>query len=267
MVLLRSRRYCGRAIAGLFLLAQAATAAPPLPVAGIARVGYKVADAAKAQAFYSGVLGFERLDEPGGAALYKVGDEQYVEIAPGLKPSEDVRLTYIALETTDIRSLHRLLRSRGLSAKPPVKDARGDLTISLESPEGTRIEFVEYRAGSVERAARGKFLNSPRISSHLQHVGVIVDRDKLETVLRFYRGGIGCTEFWRYEPTPGDLRLVKLMLPGDRHDIIELMIHSGPLNRASIGSMHHINFQVVRHSCSPPFCAGPRRRLAVRFPP
>jgi catechol 2,3-dioxygenase-like lactoylglutathione lyase family enzyme len=244
MARLRRRRNCGRTIAALFLLAWAATAAPPLPVAGIARVGYRVADAAKAQAFYSGVLGFPRLDAPGGAALYKVSDQQYVEIAPGLNATEDVRLTYVALETTDIRSLHRLLRSRGLSAKAPAKDAQGDLTISLESPEGTRIEFVEYRAGSVERAARGKFLDSPRISSHLQHVGVIVERDKLETALRFYRDGIGCTEFWRYEPTPGDLRLVKLMLPGERHDIIELMIHSGPLDRASIGDMHHINFQV-----------------------
>jgi catechol 2,3-dioxygenase-like lactoylglutathione lyase family enzyme len=245
MVLLRSRGYCGRAIAGLFLMARVATAAPPLPVAGIARVGYRVADAAKSEAFYSGVLGLKRLDEPNGAALYKVSDRQYIEIAPGLKPSEDVRLTYIALETTNIRSLQRLLRSRGLSAKPPVKDARGDLSISLTAPEGTRIDFIEYRAGSVERAASAKLLDSPRISSHLQHVGVIVDRDKLETALRFYRDGIGCTEFWRYEPTPGDLRLVKLTLPGERHDIIELMIHSGRLNRASIGSMHHINFQVA----------------------
>jgi catechol 2,3-dioxygenase-like lactoylglutathione lyase family enzyme len=233
------------ALASLFLLAQAAPAAQPLPVAGIARVGYRVADAARAEAFYSGVLGLERLVEPGGGALYKVSDQQYVEIAPGLNAAEDVRLTHISLETTDMRSLQRLLRSRGLSAKAPVKDARGDLSISLTAPEGTRIEFVEYRAGSVEREAHGKFLDSPRISTHLQHVGVIVARDQLESVLRFYRDGIGCTEFWRYEPTPGDLRLVKLTLPGERADIIELMIHSGPLNRASIGSMHHINFQVA----------------------
>jgi catechol 2,3-dioxygenase-like lactoylglutathione lyase family enzyme len=239
MVRLRKRL----AFVSLFLLAHAAGAAP-LPVLGIARVGYRVADAGKAQAFYSGVLGFSRLDAPGGTALYKVSDQQYIEIAPGLNATQDVRLTHIALETTDIRLLHRLLRSRGFSAKPPVKDARGDLSISLQAPEGTRIEFIEYRAGSLEREARGKFLDSPRISSHLQHVGVIVERDKLESVLHFYRDGIGCTEFWRYEPTPGDLRLVKLMLPGERHDIIELMLHSGALNRASIGSMHHINFQV-----------------------
>ena len=245
MVRLHRRRSCWPSIASLLLLARPATAVQPLPIEGIARVGYRVADATKAQAFYSGVLGLQRMDEPGGAALHKVNDQQYVEIAPGLNANEDVRLTYIALETTDIRSLQRLLRSRGLSSKAPVKDARGDLSISLEAPEGTRIEFIEYRAGSLEREARGKFLDSPRISNHLQHVGVIVEREKLESVLRFYRDAIGCTEFWRYEPTPGDLRLVKLMLPGERHDIIELMIHSGPVNRASIGSMHHINFEVT----------------------
>src|SRR5579863_5414082 len=129
MVLLHSRL----AISTLFLLAQAAGGAPPLPIAGIARVGYRVADAAKSQAFYSGVLGLQRMDEPGGAALYKVGDQQFVEIAPGLNATEDVRLTYIALETTDIRLLHRLLRSRGLSAKAPVKDVRGDLSTSLSA--------------------------------------------------------------------------------------------------------------------------------------
>jgi len=49
---------------------------------------------------------------------------------------------------------------------------------------------------------------------------------------------------WRYEPTPGDLRLIKLWVPGKRRDIIELMIHSGALTPARIGSMHHINFEV-----------------------
>jgi len=239
MVLLHRRL----AIASLFVLAQAASAAP-LPIAGIARVGYRVADAAKSDAFYSGVLGLPRIGATGGTAVYKVNDQQYIEIAPGLNASEDVRLTYVALETSDIRSLQRLLRSRGLSAGAPVKDARGNLSISLAAPEGTRIELVENRDDSLERETYGKLLDSPRISSHLQHVGVIVERDKLDAALRFYRDGLGCTEFWRYEPAPGDLRLVKLLLPGERHDIIELMIHSGSLSRAGIGDMHHINFEV-----------------------
>jgi len=233
-------------LASLFLLAPAAGVAQQLPIAGIARVGYRVTDADKAQAFYGGVLGLPRVpDAPAGVALYKVSDRQYIEIATGLNPQENVRLAYIALETTDIRLLLRLLRSRGLPAGGPMKDSRGDLSLSLQAPEGTRIAFIEYRTGSLERQASGKFLDSPRISSHLQHVGVIVGRDQLESVLHFYRDDLGCTEFWRYEPAPGDLRLVKLMLPGERHDIIELMIHSGPLDRGAVGSMQHINFEVA----------------------
>ena len=246
MVRSRRSRLCWPAITSLFLLARAASVAPQLPIAGIARVGYRVTDPAKAQVFYSGVLGLPRVFEaPGGAALYKVSDRQYIEIAPGLNAQENVRLTHIALETTDIRLLRAMLRARGLSASVPTKDARGDLAMSLQAPEGTRIEFVEYRDGSIEGEARGKFLDAPRISGHLQHAGVIVGREQLEAVLHFYRDVIGCTEFWRYEPTPGDLRLVKLMLPGARHDIIELMIHSGTLDRGSIGAMQHINFEVI----------------------
>ncbi|MBZ5595159.1 MAG: VOC family protein [Acidobacteriia bacterium] len=227
-------------------MAQAAIVAQQLPITGIAHVGYRVADASKAQAFYNGVLGLPRAFEtPDGTAFYKVSDEQYVEIDPGLKPDEDIRLSHIAIQTTNIRLLRRMLHSRGIAVGVPAKDVTGDLSISLRAPEGTRLDFIENRAGSLESEARGKFLGAPRISDHLQHVGVIVDRAKLESVLHFYRDAIGCKEFWRYEPAPGDLRLVKLRLPGERRDIIELMIHSASLNRNSIGSMHHINFEVA----------------------
>jgi hypothetical protein len=75
---LHRRRNCWPSIAILLLLARPATAVHPLLIEGIARVGYRVADATKAQAFYSGVLGLQRMDEPGGAALYKVNNQQYV---------------------------------------------------------------------------------------------------------------------------------------------------------------------------------------------
>jgi hypothetical protein len=229
----------------LFPLAWTASVAQPTTIAGIARVGYRVADAGRAQAFTPVCWVYGKFRKRLAQRYTKVNDRQYIGIAPGLSAGEDVRLSYVAIETTDIRLLRKMLRARGISAGPPVKDARGDLQFSLKAPEGTRTEFVEYRAGSVEQEARGKFLDSLRLSSHLQHVGVIVGREQLDAVLHFYRNGIGCTEFWRSEPTPGDLRLVKLMLPGERHDIIELMIHSGTLNRNSIGSMHHINFEVA----------------------
>lgn len=112
----------------------------------------------------------------------------------------------------------------------------------MNAPEGTRIDFVEYHSGSLESNARGKFLNSPRIFDHLQHTCVIVTREKIESVLRFYRHLLGSDEVWRYETTPGDLRLIELRLPGKRHDIIELMIHCEPWDRNRIRSMSSHQF-------------------------
>jgi catechol 2,3-dioxygenase-like lactoylglutathione lyase family enzyme len=214
--------------------------AQPLPLEGIAHVAYRVHDLDKSEAYYSGILGLPRaFRTTDGAAFYKVSDDQYIEIGQSPAPP-----FHIALQTTDIAATQRLLRARGITAPRAQKDSAGDLAFTLTAPEGTRLDFVEYRSGSQETNARGKFLDAPRISNHLQHTGVIVARDQLDAVLHFYRDILGCQEMWRYEPKPGDLRLIKLWVPGKRRDIIELMIHSGPVTPQQIGSMQHINFEV-----------------------
>jgi catechol 2,3-dioxygenase-like lactoylglutathione lyase family enzyme len=207
-----------------------------LPLEGIAHVGYRVRDLDKTHSYYTNVLGLERaFQTSSGAAFYKVNDDQFIEVEPGLRADDDVRLTHIAVQTTNLKETRLLLEARGFRVKGP---------LTLVAPEGTRIDFVEYGSGTPESSVRGKFLDGPRISDHLQHTGVIVARDKVDPVLRFYRDVLNCEEVWRYEPKPGDLRLIKLRLPGKRHDIIEMMIHAGPLSRDQIGSMHHINFEV-----------------------
>jgi catechol 2,3-dioxygenase-like lactoylglutathione lyase family enzyme len=228
----------------VFALAGAAVLfGQPLPLEGIAHIGYRVHDLEKAEAYYSGILGLPHAFRTNdGAAYYKVSDDQYVEIWEGESPAPPF---HVALQTTDIEAARRLLRARGIAAPRAAKDSAGDLAFMLTAPEGTRVDFVEYRGGSLESSARGKFLDAPRISDHLQHTGVIVAREQLDAVLHFYRDILGCREMWRYEPKPGDLRLIKLWVPGKRRDIIELMIHSGPLTRQQIGSMQHINFEVA----------------------
>jgi catechol 2,3-dioxygenase-like lactoylglutathione lyase family enzyme len=211
----------------------------PLPIEGIAHVGYRVHDLEKADAYYSGILGLPRSFRANdGAVFYKVNDEQYVEIWAGESP---VPAFHIALQTTDIEGARRLLQARGIVAPRAAKDSAGNLAFTLHAPEGTRLDFVEYRSDLLKRSDR----DAPRISDHLQHTGVIVARDQLDAVLHFYRDILGCREMWRYEPKPGDLRLIKLWLPGKRRDIIELMIHSGPVTERQIGSMQHINFEVA----------------------
>lgn len=212
-----------------------------VPLEGIAHVGYRVRDLETTGAFYTGVLGLPRaFSVADSAVFYRVNDEQYLEFAPGLGAHDDVRLTHIALATSDIQTLRRVLQSRGITAPNVAKDSAGDFSFSLHAPEGTRIDFV-----SRNESHRGTFHDGRQISNHLQHAGVIVPREQVHTALHFYRDVLSMQEFWRYEPKPGDLRLIKLLVPGQRRDIIELMIQSAPLTRTSIGSMQHINFEVA----------------------
>jgi catechol 2,3-dioxygenase-like lactoylglutathione lyase family enzyme len=107
----------------------------PLPLEGIAHVGYRVGDLDKADAYYSGVLGLARAFRTNdGAAFYKVSDDQYAEIAAGQSPSPPF---HIALQTADIEAVRRLLRVRGIAAPRATKDPAGDLAFTLTAPEGT----------------------------------------------------------------------------------------------------------------------------------
>src|SRR5579863_7777365 len=132
--------------------------AQPIPLEGIAHIGYRVADLDKADAYYTGVLGLPRAFRTGdGAAYYKVSDDQYVEIRTG---ESAVPAFHVALQTTSIEGLRRILRARGIEAPRAATDAAGDLSFTLRAPEGTRIDFVEYGRGSLEANARGKFLDA-----------------------------------------------------------------------------------------------------------
>ena len=93
-----------------------AAAAQPLPIQGIAHVGYRVHDLAATAAWYTDVLGYPRaFVASDGSVFYRVGDEQYLEFTPGLDPGQDARLTHIALQTSYIKALRRLLRAYAYS--------------------------------------------------------------------------------------------------------------------------------------------------------
>lgn len=233
----------------LFLIA-ATAAAQPLPLDGIAHVGFRVSDLDKARLHYTAYLGFQQAfahhDDAGNITLafFKINDDQYLELSPTLAPNGVIRFTHLAFLTPDLEAVRRILESRGLHPPPAAKGRDGNIAFSLRDPDNQRIEFVQYLPGSLHSNARGKFLDQRRISDHLQHAGVTVPRAKLDDAVRFYHTQLGFEEFWRLDAAPGKPRLIKLLIPGKRRDIIELMIHDEPPTRAAYGSMHHINFEV-----------------------
>jgi catechol 2,3-dioxygenase-like lactoylglutathione lyase family enzyme len=245
----------------MILPLSACAATQPLPIEGIAHVGYRVLDLEKTGAFYTGILGLPRaFNTTDGAAYFQVNADQYVEFQGGRAPSEDTRLTHIALQTTDIQALRRLLKARGVNAPSPAHDFFGNLSFSIKAPEGTRLDFVQY-------LIPGRELHAASLSRHLQHTGVIVKREQVEAVFHFYHDVLGFQEFWRWEPKPGDLRLIKLLVTGKRRDIIEMMIYSGNLTGANIGSMHHINFEVPDIHAAHRFVLAHGAKLPANFRP
>jgi catechol 2,3-dioxygenase-like lactoylglutathione lyase family enzyme len=230
------------------LLAFALYGAEPLPILGIAHGAFKVSNLDKARAFYTGVLGYQEAfaikDESGAVtmAFFKINDDQYIEISPGLKPDENDRMTHLALLTSDIEKLHRALNDLGLSPTAIKPGRDGNRNFSVRDPDGHRLEFVQYMPGSWHTNARGKFMDSRRISTELRHIGISVKN--LDAAMAFYRDKLGFQETWRGGPTDAELRWVNMRMPGPRGDYIEFMLHDKPPTRAQLGSMHHLCLEV-----------------------
>ncbi len=246
----------------LLLLVGVRFGAQPLPIDGIAHAGFRVSSLERARAYYTGQLGFQQafdLKNDSGEtsmAFFKVNDEQYIELSPGLPAGEPVRFTHLAFQTPDIETLRRQFTARGLSPSAVARGRDGNMNFGLRDPENQRIEFVQYFDGSLHSNARGKFMDTRRISDRLQHVGVVIPREHVDAAMHFYHDQLGLAEVWRYSPG-GELRLIKLVTPGKRPDIVELMIYSKPPNTAEYGSMYHINFEV-------PEISAPYRELLDR---
>jgi catechol 2,3-dioxygenase-like lactoylglutathione lyase family enzyme len=246
---------------GFFLVASSLLAAEELPITGLAHVAFKVTDLAQARGFYTGTLGYQEAfqfkDAKGAVTMsfFKINDDQFLEIVASLKPGEDERLSHLALATSDIDKLHRLLTERGLQPAAVQQGRDGNRNFSIKDPDGHRVEFVQYMPGSLHTNVRGKFMDARRISDHMTHTGVSVAN--LDAAMAFYRDKLGFREIWRGGSADDKLNWINMRMPGPSGDYVEFMLHDKPLARAQLGSMHHICLGV-------PEIQAPYRELLTR---
>jgi catechol 2,3-dioxygenase-like lactoylglutathione lyase family enzyme len=166
-----------------------------IPVIGIAGITFRVSDLDKARRYYQGVLGFREAftlgDEQGRIAsvFFKVNDDQYVEVVPGLAQGAINRQLRVIFESSDLARLRAIYSARGLNPTPINKGPDGNPVFRVAGPDDAVIDFIEYVAGSQQTLARGKFLDAGRISTHLQHVGIYTKNR--ESATSFYRDKLG----------------------------------------------------------------------------
>jgi len=213
-------------------------------ISGLAHIAFQVSDLAKARAFYGELLGYEEsfqvFNKDSSLALtyFKVNDRQYIEIFPGLPPDKDDRLLHFAFETNDLESLRLYLLSKGVKAPEKVNEGRdGNINMTVNDPDGHRIEFVQYRPGSLHLKAQGRYISSRRISDRILHAGLTVA--DLAAADKFYKDILGFSEIWRGGRDENSLNWINMKVP-DGTDYLEYMLISAKPSRQQLGVLHHV---------------------------
>src|SRR5206468_9637466 len=114
----------------------------------------------------------------------------------------------------------------------------GNSNFNINDPDGNIVEMVQYEPDSWTRRERGKFLPSTRVSTHMLHFGVLIDR--LEPAMKFYGEILGFRDIWRGPPDGAVLSWVNMQVP-DGSDYLEFMLYNTPPEtQAQRGVRNHI---------------------------
>lgn len=238
-------------LVGLFVLALMAftVGAQKRPkILGVGHMAIFVSDVEKSRGFYRDWLGYQEpfdLKNPDGSlslTFFKVNENQYIEVFPGLKPEQD-RLNHISFYTDDAEGLRAYLAAKGWQVPAKANKVRiGNTSFNAKDPDGHTVEFTQYEPTGWTRREQGKFLGDARISTRMMHVGIIVG-DALAS-MKFYTDLLGLKEFWRGNARNTDtVSWINMRLP-DSEDYVEYMLYSQMPAPTQRGSQHHICLEV-----------------------
>lgn len=201
----------------------------------------------KTRAYYERFLGFEepyKLDNPDGSlsmTFIKINDRQYIELFPEKAAGTD-RLLHISIETDDAEAMRVYLKSKGVKVPDAVTKGRiGNSNFNITDPDGHTVEIVQYEPDGWTAKNSGKFMDGPRISARMSHVGITVG--SLDPAMKFYGDVLGFTEIWRGSKDGKVLSWVNMKVP-DGNDYLEFMLHDQKPDLASLGTLHHLCLEV-----------------------
>ena len=220
---------------------------PRPKITGVAHIALAVHDIEQSRKYYKDFLGYGepfKLDNPNGSlslTFIKVNDRQYIELFPEKTPNSD-RLLHISIEVDNAEAMRSYLESKGV--KVPAKVGKGRIKNSnfmITDPDGHLVEVVQYEEDGLSMANSGKFMDGPRISSRIAHLGITVG--KLEPAMKFYGEILGFQEIWRGSKNGKVLDWVNMRVP-DGKDYIEFMLYDQPPSLTALGTLHHICLEV-----------------------
>lgn len=229
---------------GILASSSLAPCAQRPPIVGIANFVVKTDNLDEVRKFYTGVLGYDevfkhkRAGVAADIAVFKVNDQQYIEVTQTLANEADDKMIQIGFETKDARKLRDYLAEKGVAVPAKLKkDLDGNYSFVVKDPEGHSVEFVEYLKGSLQSRHFGKALSTKRISDHMLHVGIHVkDSDKQN---KFYQDILGFRFQWKGGPLDDRVDWMSYMVP-DGNNWVEYMISRDTPNPQQLGVWHHV---------------------------
>jgi catechol 2,3-dioxygenase-like lactoylglutathione lyase family enzyme len=166
-----------------------------LPILGVAGITFRVSSLDKARRYYEGLLGlpeaFTLKDDAGrvNSIFFKVNDDQYVEIVPGLAANGLNRQVRVLIQSFDLKRLHEIYAARGLNPSAITHGPDGNPVFRVVGPENATLDFIQYVPDSMQSRARGRLLDTRRISRHLEHVSIFTRNPA--AVKAFYQDRLG----------------------------------------------------------------------------
>lgn len=228
------------------LLASDARAERPR-ILGISHVALRVSGIARSRSFFLEFLGYTALS-PASAQdgstglLIAVNDRQYIELRPGLEPSQD-RLAHLALETDDIEAMRRYLAARGVAVPlRTTRDVSGNRAFVVSDPEQRALELLQHAPGGWPKRVAAPGEGTTAVSRRMLHAGILVG--DLPAANRFYAELLGLAEIWRGSRSGTELSWTNMKVPNGP-DYVEFMLYGEPPEPAARGSQHHICLEVA----------------------
>jgi len=125
-------------------------------IVALNHVGIAVSDFDKSARFHGDVLGFPEafaFREGGNPTMSyrQISRNTFIELQPAT-PNRPPGLSHIGLEVENLAAVVQMLRSKGMSVTEPTVSPRTRSTIAnLETPDGIRIELLEFGPDSLHR--------------------------------------------------------------------------------------------------------------------
>jgi catechol 2,3-dioxygenase-like lactoylglutathione lyase family enzyme len=207
-------------------------------ILGIDHVSFYTTQPDGVNKLYSGILGLTTTSavEAGGIVRYMVG-KQWIGYSAAPDSNATDRMDHVAFTTSNIVALRAYLTANGVKVSAIEGRADHSMSLTVNDPEGHRIEFVERGKGDVPPSPESA------VSRHMIHVGFLVHNRDAED--HFYRDLLGFRLYWHGGMQPGETDWVAMQVP-DGTDWLEYMLsHPEHPDLRLMGVLNHISLGVA----------------------